>query len=148
MKKLILFAIGFALILVSSNAQTFSKDLQQLRQSYIEALKNSDTNKILEIYAKDAPIHHIDGAMLNGRKQIGDFYNEFFKEPKASIAFENVSEDKIGKDLVFYHDKVFLDIEGEGTTRNIEVVNIAKKINGKWRVIKSYRWPIRNRTDL
>lgn len=136
------FIIGFVLAIYSANAQGFSKDLHQLRQDYIEALKNSDTDKILKIYAKDAAVHHIDGSMLNGSEQIGDFYDEFFENSKASIRFENVSEDKIGKDLVFYHDKVFLNIEGEADTRNIEVVNIAKKLNGKWRVIKSYRWPM------
>lgn len=136
------FIIGFVLAICSTNAQGFSKDLQQLRQDYIEALKNSDTNKILEIYAKDADVHHIDGSMLNGSEQIRGFYDEFFENSKATIKFENVSEDKIGKDLVFYHDKVFLKIEGEADTRKIEVVNIAKKINGKWRVIKSYRWPM------
>lgn len=142
MKKLALLTIGFMLIILSSNAQSFSKDLQQLRQNYIDALKNSDTEKILEVYSRDAAIHHIDGTMLNGSKQIGDFYNEFFKSSKATIAFENISEDKLAKDMVFYHDKVFLDIEGEDSTRNIEVINIAKRINGKWRVIKSYRWPM------
>ncbi|MDX1543850.1 MAG: nuclear transport factor 2 family protein [Christiangramia sp.] len=142
MKKLILFTFGMVLMMAGTHAQSFSKDLQQLRQSYIEALQNSDTDKILQVYSKDAAIHHIDGSMLNGSKEIGDFYNEFFKNSKATIAFENISEDKLAKDLVFYHDKVFLDIEGEDATRNIEVVNIAKKINGKWRVIKSYRWPM------
>ncbi|TBW28916.1 nuclear transport factor 2 family protein [Gramella sp. KN1008] len=142
MKKLILFTFGLVLIMAGSNAQSFSKDLQQLRQNYIEALKNSDTEKILQVYSKDAAIHHIDGTMLNGSKEIGDFYNEFFKNSKATIAFENISEDKLAKDLVFYHDKVFLDIQGEDATRNIEVINIAKKINEKWRVIKSYRWPM------
>ena len=142
MKKLILFTFGMVLMMAGAHAQSFSKDLQQLRQSYIEALQNSDTDKILQVYSKDAAIHHIDGSMLNGSKEIGDFYNEFFKNSKATIAFENISEDKLAKDLVFYHDKVFLDIEGEDATRNIEVVNIAKKINGKWRVIKSYRWPM------
>ncbi|MCM8570697.1 nuclear transport factor 2 family protein [Gramella jeungdoensis] len=142
MKKLILFTFGLVLIMAGANAQSFSKDLQQLRQNYIQALKNSDTEKILQVYSKDAAIHHIDGTMLNGSKEIGDFYNEFFKNSKATIAFENISEDKLAKDLVFYHDKVFLDIEGEDVTRNIEVVNIAKKADGKWRVIKSYRWPM------
>lgn len=127
MKKLILVTFGLLLIMGNSNAQPFSKDLQQLRQNYIEALKNSNTEKILEVYSNDAIVHHVDGTLLHGSKEIGDFYNEFFRNSKASIAFENISEDKLADDLVFYHDKVFLDIEGEDATRKIEVVNIAKR---------------------
>lgn len=142
MKKLALFIFIWFLIMAGSNAQSYTKDLQELRQDYVEALKNSDTEKILQVYSKDAAVHHIDGTMLNGSKEIGDFYNEFFNTSKATIAFENISEERLAKDLVFYHDKVFLNIEGEDATRNIEVINIAKKVNGKWRVIKSYRWPM------
>lgn len=141
MKKTILFIFGFILITNSVCSQSANKDLQQLRDSYIKALKNSDTKGILKIYSDDASIHHIDGNIYNGAQEIKSFYDEFFANSKASIEFENVSEDQLAKDLFFYHDKVFLNIEGEDETRNIEVVNIAKKINGKWRVTKSYRWP-------
>lgn len=142
MKKTILCIFGFILITSSLCSQSANKDLQQLRDSYITALKNSDTEGILKVYSDDASIHHIDGSLLNGAQEIKSFYDQFFENSKASIEFENVSEDRLAKDLFFYHDKVFLDIQGEDERRNIEVVNIAKKINGKWRVIKSYRWPM------
>ncbi|SDR89819.1 nuclear transport factor 2 family protein [Gramella sp. MAR_2010_147] len=141
MRNLIL--IVFSMVFVTSTflAQSSNQDLNNLRESYIKALKNSDTNAILKVYSKDATIHHVDGTMLTGAKEIKAFYDEFFKSSKASIQFENISEDELTQDVMFYHDKVFLRIEGEEEIRNIEVVNIAKKLDGKWRVIKSYRWP-------
>lgn len=137
---LILFLFG-VLLNFSTAAQNLSAEIQELRDSYIEALKNSDTKAILKIYANDAMVHHIDGSILEGSKEIGDFYDSFFESSKATIDFNNVSTDRLAKDLVFYHDEVYLNIEGEDM-RKIEVINIAEKRNGQWRVTKSYRWPM------
>ncbi|MBT8319089.1 MAG: nuclear transport factor 2 family protein [Gramella sp.] len=142
MKNFFLLSLSVILINVSALAQTGSSDIQDIRDAYIEALKNSDTPGILKIYSDDVVIHHIDGTMLDGASEVGSFYDQFFEENKATISFENVSEDEIADNIMFYHDKVFLQMEGEDKIRNIEVVNIAEKVDGNWRVIKSYRWPM------
>lgn len=141
MKKSVWITLVFFFIITNSHAQSASSEIQDLRDNYFKALKTSNTKGILKVYSDDAAIHHVDGTMLNGTKEIKGFYDEFFDNSKASISFKNISQDELAKDLVFYHDNVYLNIEGEDETQNIEVVNIAKKINGKWRVIKSYRWP-------
>lgn len=141
MRKMIFIVFGFLMITNTNYAQTVYKNLQDLRDSYAEAFKNSDTETILKLYSDDASVYHTDGSVHNGTKEIRDLYNGFFEENKARIDFKNVSEDKLTDDIFFYHDKVFVNVEGEENTRDIEVVNIAKRINGKWRVIKSYRWP-------
>ncbi len=141
MKRLILAVLGIFIITSTSYSQKVYKSLQNLRDSYVEAVKNSDTETILSLYSEDASIHSVDGSMATGSSEIRNMYDEFFKNNKARIDFKNVSEDKLTDNIFFYHDKVFLNIEGEENTRDIEVVNIAERINGKWRVTKSYRWP-------
>ncbi|MCH4822808.1 nuclear transport factor 2 family protein [Gramella lutea] len=141
MKSLLLTIIGLFVIVNAVNSQTVYKNLQDLRDAYVEALKNSDTETILNLYSDDASIHSVDGKLVNGSNEIRSLYNDFFKNSKATIEFKNVSEDKLSDDIFFYHDKVFLNIEGDENTRDIEVVNIAQRVDGKWRVIKSYRWP-------
>lgn len=141
MKKFLLPFLTCLILNFSLNAQSYESALAELRENYVEALANSDTKAILEIYSKDAVVHHIDGSMLSGSREIGDFYDDFFENSKATIRFKNISEDELARDLVFYHDEVYLQIEGE-EPRDIEVVNVAEKKNGEWRVIKSYRWPM------
>jgi len=141
MKKLLFLIPAFLLISFISSGQNTNKDLQESRDIYSEAFKNSDVETILKVYSDDAVVHHLDGTLYTGSNEIRNLYEEFFQNSEATVGFENVSEDKLSDDLIFYHDKVFLDIKGEEETRNIEVVNVAQKINGKWRVIKSYRWP-------
>lgn len=141
MKRLLFAVFGLFMMVNTVHSQTVYKNLQDLRDAYVEALKNSDTEAILKIYSDDATIHNIDGTLVNGSNEIRGLYNDFFKNSRASIEFKNISEDKLADDIFFYHDKVFLNIEGDDNTRDIEVVNIAKRIDGRWRVIKSYRWP-------
>ncbi len=141
MKRLIFIVFGFLLITNVSYGQKVYKNLQNLRDAYSEAVKNSDTETILKLYADDATIHNFDGTIVTGTDEIRKLYNDFFAESKATISFRNVSEDLLTDDIFFYHDKVFLNIKGEDNTIDMEVVNIAKRTNGKWRVIKSYRWP-------
>jgi uncharacterized protein (TIGR02246 family) len=140
MKNIISFSFVMIIGLLTINGQTSNPEIEKLKDNYITAVEKSSTDGILKIYSEDAAIRHIDGTVLQGEKEIRDLYNKFFAENKATISFENVSLDKLGDDLIFYHDKVFLDLEGKEDTENLEVVNIAKKIDGKWRVIKSYRW--------
>lgn len=141
MSKLLFIGLMLLVFPIEIQAQDFSAELQELREDYKQALSSSNTQNILQVYSEDAAIHHIDGRMLNGSQEIAAFYDSFFAINKASIDFKNISEDMIADDLVFYHDEVYLQVEGEGLEK-IEVVNITKKINGKWRVIKSYRWPM------
>lgn len=142
MKNLFLICVSVIFFNAVGFAQAEMSSIQDIRDAYIKAVKNSDTSGILKVYTDDVVIHHVDGTMLDGSGEVGPFYDQFFEENKATISFENISEDKLADDLIFYHDKVFLKLEGEDEIRNIEVVNIAQKKDGKWRVIKSYRWPI------
>lgn len=141
MKRVVLMVFGLLFFSSTFYGQTVYKSLQDLRDAYIEGFKNSDTEAILKVYSNDASVHNIDGTLLNGEDEIRDFYNGFFKDSKGTVEFKNMSEDQLSDDIFFYHDKVFLNIEGEDNTQDIEVVNIAKRTNGRWRVIKSYRWP-------
>ena len=141
MKKLIILLLGLALWSPASYSQSGNRDLQELRDAYIKALANSNTEGILKVYSDNASVHHLDGTMLQGAQEIKNFYDEFFAENKASIEFKNVSEDPLAKNVIFYHDEVFLQLDGEDAVRKIEVINIAEKMDGKWKVTKSYRWP-------
>ncbi|GAA4321582.1 hypothetical protein GCM10023115_49250 [Pontixanthobacter gangjinensis] len=141
MKRTVFIVLGLLFMAMTTNAQTVFKSLQDLRDAYSEAFANQDTEAILKIYSDDASIHHTDGSMINGTAEIRNLYNGFFKENSGRIDFKNVSEDQLTDDIFFYHDKVFVNINGEDNTRDIEVVNIAERKDGKWRVTKSYRWP-------
>ncbi len=142
MKNLILCICISVFIVGTALGQSGNKELEKLRNGYITALKNSDTPVILKMYADDATIHHIDGTLYTGTSEIKGLYDQFFEKNKAEIKFENVSEDELSKGVLFYHDNVFLDLDTEEETVLLEVVNIAEKIDGKWRVTKSYRWPV------
>lgn len=142
MKNIILFIAAGILIIGNAIGQSQNNDLENLRNAYITAVKNSDTQGILKVYSDDAVIHNTNGEMSEGTSEIRDQYDEFFGNTKATISFENVSEDELAKDIFFYHDKVFLEMDSEDETIYIEVVNIAEKVNGEWRVTKSYRWPM------
>ena len=141
MKKIVLMMFGLMIFTNTIYGQTVYKSLQDLRDAYVEAFKNSDTDAILKLYSDDATVHSIDGTMFKGQDEISNLYDTFFADAKGSIDFKNVSEDQLSDDIFFYHDKVFLNIKGEDNTRDIEVVNIAKRTGDRWRVIKSYRWP-------
>ncbi len=142
MRTIYILIFAWVMLSLPAHAQSSEAFLNELRENYVQALQNSDTEGILKVYSDNVMIHHIDGTMLKGADEVRDFYNKFFEENKARIRFENVSEDKLTDGLYFYHDKVFLDLESDEQTRRLEVVNIAKKIDGKWLVIKSYRWPM------
>ena len=142
MKKFIFLFLGLVLFTNTSKGQSADKEIQQLRDAYVEAFGNSDIQGILEVYSENAVIHNTDGNMVQGSNEIKESYEQFFANSDASISFENISEDALADDMIFYHDKVFLKMDGEEDVSNIEVVNIAKKIDDKWRVIKSYRWPM------
>ena len=141
MKKILIMVFGVMIFTSTTYGQTVYKSLQDLRDAYIEGFKNSDTEAILKVYSDDASVHNLDGTLLSGSDEIRDFYNGFFEESEGTIEFKNISEDQLSDDIFFYHDKVFLNIEGDDNTQDIEVVNIAKRTDGRWRVIKSYRWP-------
>ncbi|SDR65599.1 YybH family protein [Christiangramia echinicola] len=141
MKKLLFMIFSLIIFTSTTYGQTVYKSLQDLRDAYIEGFKNSDTEALLKVYSDDASIHHVDGSILSGANEIRKLYDGFFKESKGTIEFKNISEDQLSEDIFFYHDKVFLNIEGEENTRDIEVVNIAERRDGNWLVIKSYRWP-------
>ena len=141
MKRLSFLVLGLFLMTATTYGQTVFKSLQDLRDTYSQAFENSDIETILKLYSDDASVHHIDGSMYTGTSEIRDLYREFFKNSSGSVEFKNVSEDQLSDDIFFYHDRVFLNIDGEDNTEDIEVVNIAERRDGKWRVTKSYRWP-------
>ena len=99
MKQLLFIVFGVIMFTNTTSAQTVYKNLQDLRDSYAQALSKSDTDAILQIYSDDASIHHVNGDMYTGENEIRNLYDDFFSNNKATIEFKNVSEDKLADDL-------------------------------------------------
>ena len=106
---LVRYAIAAVVVLVSSSLGWSQAALPELKKQpnaqavldeHLDALNHCDWNRLVAQYPDDAQIHLPGGMIVKGRKQIGDLFAGFCKDPKEGglkgMTFKVEKSDKIG----------------------------------------------------
>jgi hypothetical protein len=136
MYVLLLFTAMLSYTTIAQDAE-----VDKMHQLYINTIKTANLNNIDALYTRDASIRNSDGSMVAGLDNIKEQYKATLSTGKYIITLKTTDETALNKDYMFLSGSfVFTKIDSPKMELKGEFVNTLKKVNGAWKIYKSYRY--------
>ena len=124
-------------LLYADNEQQCRADIQQLLNSYQQALNDSDTNRVMPLYTDDGIFMPSNKPTAVGKAQVRRAYQFVFKELDLNVTF-HIDEIERHNDIAFV--RTTSDGEIKLLEKNITIKNnsrelfILKHTDNKWKI--------------
>ncbi len=116
--------------------------VEKLHQLYTSTINTATLDNLDALYTQDASVRNSDGSMVSGLDNIKAQYKATFSSGKYNIDIKTIEETPLDKDYMFVSGSfVFTKLDDPRSEIKGEYVNTLKRVNGDWKIYKSYRYP-------
>jgi len=131
------------MLTVTMAAQTPMASAETVKETYIKGINIGGVDVIMTLYGDNTSIRNSDGSMVSGLENMRKQYTIFLENGKYTITLKNKDLKALGENhLLEGGDYVLIQKDGEKSVTNGEFVNMLKKFDDRWKIHKSYRYPV------
>jgi ketosteroid isomerase-like protein len=142
--KIIKASIFFLLFLSFACQKNDQKaGVEKMHELYISTIETENLDNLKVLYTEDATIKNTDGSIVSGLANIKAQYDATFSNGKYNITLKTIDETVLDKEYMFVSGSfVFSKIDEPKVVQSGQFVNTLKKVNGDWKIYKSYRYNV------
>ncbi|WP_298497212.1 nuclear transport factor 2 family protein [uncultured Algibacter sp.] len=118
-------------------------DVEKMHELYVNTINTGNINNLDVLYTKNASIRNTNGNLVSGLEDIKAQYKATFASGKYNITLKTIDKTELNKNYMFVSGAfIFNKVDDPKSIQNGQFVNTLKKINGDWKIYKSYRYAI------
>lgn len=141
LKNIVALTLLLSITTFTCNAQAQNSDVEKLHQLYTNTINNSNVDNLNLLYTKNVTIRNSDGSMTSGLNKVKTQYKETFASGTFNIILKTKEVTALDDEHLFVSGIfVYSKTNEPKMTLRGEFVNTLKKVEGDWKIFKSYRY--------